>query len=331
LTVDANRTGRIAVVGSFSGVPGDLYRIAGLTLTGGRSDFAGALWALSGSLTLDRVHLVDNETTEFAGGAVEVADDASLAVIRSVIARNSAASAGGGVSSRGDLIVERSAVYGNHAGIEGGGLWIDGTAIVGETTIYGNTSGGTGGGIEVFRTTADLTLYHLSVVGNSSAGAGAGIWLDTDSIPVFGGGNLFARNRSLDRNPGLGATSNCNRHLGLVDQGNLSSDDSCGFTGASDLQNTDPDLLPLLAAGGPTPSVVPAAGSPVIDAAGDVNCLALDQREFLRPVDGDGDGVTDCDIGATEYTPGPDDALVIFADGFESGDLSAWSISSRGG
>jgi hypothetical protein len=43
--------------------------------------------------------------------------------------------------------------------------------------------------------------------------------------------------------------------------------------------------------------------SPVIDAGDNAACPAVDQRGVARPIDGDGDGVAVCDIGAVEYEP----------------------------
>ena len=75
-------------------------------------------------------------------------------------------------------------------------------------------------------------------------------------------------------------------------------------------------------AGGATPTMALQVGSPAIDAGGSVGCLATDQRGVVRPIDGDDDGTATCDIGAFEFQP-----MVIFADGFESGDTSGWSVT----
>jgi hypothetical protein len=59
-------------------------------------------------------------------------------------------------------------------------------------------------------------------------------------------------------------------------------------------------LIPRVAGnGGPTPTVALVEGSPAIDAADNITCLATDQRGVRRP---QGDG---CDIGAFEFDGGP--------------------------
>ncbi len=82
--------------------------------------------------------------------------------------------------------------------------------------------------------------------------------------------------------------------------------DVCGdfgmLLGNNLLGPTDPLLLPLADNGGPTPTHALHPDSPAIDMAGD-ECEPTDQRGMERPVDGDGDGIAKCDVGAFEYVP----------------------------
>ena len=63
----------------------------------------------------------------------------------------------------------------------------------------------------------------------------------------------------------------------------------------------------------PMPVLAYPADSPLTD-GGDA-CVALDARQNTRPLDGDGDGVALCDIGAYERPAAP--PMLIFDDGFE--------------
>ncbi|MGQ0603535.1 MAG: choice-of-anchor Q domain-containing protein [Anaerolineales bacterium] len=80
----------------------------------------------------------------------------------------------------------------------------------------------------------------------------------------------------------------------------------CNFVAAAgDLQNVDPKLGPLFG----TPAFFTLMpDSPAIDAGNPSGCndhlgnpLLTDQRGSLRALDGNGDGVARCDIGAFEY------------------------------
>ncbi len=90
--------------------------------------------------------------------------------------------------------------------------------------------------------------------------------------------------------------SNC---IGIItDAGhNLSSENSCAFTGVGSLNSTDPMLGPLADNGGPTLTMALLPGSPAIDAGDDAAAPSTDQRGFPRPV-----GAAS-DIGAYECNP----------------------------
>jgi hypothetical protein len=85
---------------------------------------------------------------------------------------------------------------------------------------------------------------------------------------------------------------------------NLSSDSTCDFDGAGDLNNTDPRLGKLQNNGGPTETMALLSGSPAIDSGNPSGCtdgkghlLKTDQRGKPRPDKEDKNG---CDRGAYE-------------------------------
>jgi hypothetical protein len=62
---------------------------------------------------------------------------------------------------------------------------------------------------------------------------------------------------------------------------------------------------PMLTApfSGEAHGMMPVAGSPAIDAGNNANCPAVDWRGYSRPIDGDEDGESICDLGAYELLP----------------------------
>jgi predicted flap endonuclease-1-like 5' DNA nuclease len=90
---------------------------------------------------------------------------------------------------------------------------------------------------------------------------------------------------------------------------NIAGDASCNLTQPSDRPTTDPLLGPLAVAPNGTWTCPPLAGSPALDGGNPVGCpdasgalLGRDQRGAQRPLDGNGDGLAICDIGAHELT-----------------------------
>jgi hypothetical protein len=95
---------------------------------------------------------------------------------------------------------------------------------------------------------------------------------------------------------------------GVLAFGSLISDGTCNlWPGGGNLSGVDPKLRPL-AWSNPGSTLVRTTHalrhtSPAIDAASSDYCQADDQRGVSRPIDGNGDGAADCDIGAFEYSP----------------------------
>lgn len=96
---------------------------------------------------------------------------------------------------------------------------------------------------------------------------------------------------------------------------------TCHFDHALDLDGilaANLQLGALADNGGPTPTILPAAGSAAINGANSAFCPDFDQRGQARD--------TQCDSGAVERStflpPTP-----LFLDGFEQGDSEAWSAA----
>lgn len=182
------------------------------------------------------------------------------------------------MTTASDIMIQNSTFRGAGSGI---GI-VTGEAML---SVFNSTFSGLTTGLDI--NTAMAELNHLTVA-NNQVGINA----------VFADGTLISN--SIIDNP---AGTNCTGET-LVSTGfNIDSDSSCGFVGLGDLNGVDPLLNPLTNNGGLTSTHLPQANSPAIDGNQDgqmVPCLNADQRGFSRPRDGNGDLISDCDIGAVE-------------------------------
>jgi hypothetical protein len=235
------------------------------------------------------------------GGAVTITD--------STIANNAA---GGAVTGGGDtggavggdsVVVVRSTVSGNTAEAGStsgsgstGGIATNGDLTVVNSTITGNTAAGPNGSGGGTGAAGKTVFVYSTASGNSAAQGSANIRFNSESADV-----AFA---SVIVDP-LGGAANCGGGAISSSAGdNYSDDSSCGFTNTAggDRQSAADPLLGVLADnGGPTLTMLPQPGSPLLDAVATADCQAgsasgvtTDQRGITRPQG------TGCDIGAVE-------------------------------
>jgi hypothetical protein len=253
-----------------------------LTISGGQN--SGVL--NSGTLTMNNCTVSHNigqrhGGISFGGG---IYNTGTLTINNSVISANGA-SGGGGIYSRGTATINSSTLTGN-SGAVGAGIFSQFGAplVITNSTITGNT-GDVGGGI-----TGGTTVISSSTISGNSASNGGGI----------ANAGVTFRNSIVANNQG----ENCYNST-ITSQGyNLSSDGTCNFNAAGDLNNTNPMLGSLQNNGGPTPTMALPSGSPAIDAGNPNGCtdanghpLTKDQRGMPRH---DKEDTRGCDIGAYE-------------------------------
>jgi hypothetical protein len=246
------------------------------------------------------------------------------------------AAAGGGVCNRGVASLINCTIVDNECqggiGANGG---VSGQARFFNETVTGGNGGvgGLAGGAAVYSDNGGQTTVEFVTLANNAVYSGRGgkggkgstsggtQSPDGSDAPdgraeganlfTFSGGALTVRS-SISVVSGTGPGRATQGSGSITDAGsNLCSDDSCGFTDASSLNDTDPLLQPLIDNGGPTSTMALDQGSPAIDSAHSSGAPSTDQRGYMRPA------VGGYDIGAFEVDaspspgPGPVDGYLV--------------------
>ena len=338
--VDANQIDRVLqVLGSAT------VRIEGVTLRNGDHHDekywlggGGVLHTSSGDLTIvDSV--VENNRASIGGGVSSIPGSGALTITDSAIRYNRTNGynpSGGGIFNDGQALLVRVSIRGNSASYvdflpggmseqygEGGGITHRaGNLTLTDSALVHNTAGNDVGGLYIERPADSVvTLVNVTAAENRAGGIDGG-WCSisadrivNSTIAHSDGGvcdrDVQVRNSILAFNSGRISgyvRQNCAWETATIDGSyNISSDDSCDFTGPGNLHSTDPRLADLDYYGGATTTYALRDGSPAIDAADVSQCPSEDQRGVLRP-----QGAV-CDIGALESRrPWKEDVVASF-------------------
>jgi hypothetical protein len=274
----------------------------------------GAVAILAGSLTVSRGSFTDNNATggmqpglypprptgSALGGGLYL-QSATADVQGVAIARNTVAP--------GPKWPDIPATLGT---ARGGGVALAGTSLaVRNTTFTANFAPDGGGGVHA-DAASTLTMQYATVAQNSSTGIAGGLVVSGTTAV---GATILAHNGG----------GNCQGPVGDLGSNIQYPDATCNAA----FLVTDPMLGPREESAGTIYHPL-LPGSPARDSSANP-CPAEDQRGAPRPVDGDGDTIAICDRGAIEADSTVPPTDVIFEDGFEAGDLTAWSGSSTDG
>lgn len=314
-------------------IQGGVIRSAGANLTLNDLEFTGNTFDVT-------------QPAKAAGviqGGLILANEGNLTLVDSTVTGNTFDANGGGgqnggvvqggailytPTSAGTLTITGTSISNNLVDVRGGEENAGGVAqgglvlVTGETSMQGairsssiaaNTAstGASGivqgaGAMLLPGTGLEIALVSSTVAGNTGDGGGISL-----------GGNLFLSkgvafaNTVVANGVGPSGSENCffEAESKPTSRGfNLDSLDQCNFHGAGDLVNRDPQLGPLGQNGGPTPTMVPAPTSPLVDQGASFG-LTTDQRGIPRPIDFPSipnspvPGADGSDIGAIELQP----------------------------
>jgi CSLREA domain-containing protein len=324
LTVDGSLISGNFAAHDGGGIGNDAYGIvsvsdAELRANTAQHDGGGAyaeqpLDLLQPSFSLERT-TVDDNTANHDGGGLE----------------NAFVNVGTVYCPCAGMTADASTISGNVAHTDGGGVASTADFHATNTTVSSNTASGTAGGI----LTLNLQLNNATITANLAQGGVGGIFA-TGGATVLN--TIISGNSLLPSGGGAPVASNCSSKIsGDYD---LVSGDCAPSSATHDVITSNPQLGPLADNGGPTftHSLATCAVklclnnftlSPAVDrgspaTTGSTACATVDQRGLSRSVDGNGDGVARCDIGAFEWHPpsfllgtfslAPEDATVAVQD-----------------
>ena len=255
----------------------------------------GALWNISGSALLERSTVSAN--TAFEGGGISTYGT-TLEMRQVNLVGNTATAPGGGGTNGGGLhhlggvvFITDATISGNVARNSGGGIYqvADENLTLTNVTLANNVADVLGGGLYHYGRYAVLT--NATLANNSAGVAGAAIYEDSPQTPASPGIVQLANSVIF------GSTVNCDGGLFQSLGHNLSQGSCASLTASTDRDVFAGALLvgSLAYNGGsfPMQTILPLAGSPLIDAGDPAQCNATDQRGASR--------VGTCDIGSVEF------------------------------
>ncbi len=307
------------------------------------------------SLSIERTLIAHNSSSGEGGGifangnATTQGEQYYVRVVDSELHDNSGSAGGAIYTSTDGTLVETTSIHDNHA--SRGGAIFTGFASPSQgvellelyaSTLSGNSAVTNGGGLFIEGGTG-ATLYGVTVFNNRAhstfpgSGTGGGVFVDS-SASFEAIATLLADNRdSLAATP----TSDCYGTLISGGYNFVSIDSGCTITGTTTGNLVghaptaiDPLVGPLEWLIDPTYPSIPSAsgkpghrpldGSPLINAGPPDSCVPKLGDFTWDMIGQDRTLGGSCEIGAVEYGAIPRD---LFADGFESGDTSAWSAA----
>ena len=276
------------------------------TVMDNQADSSGGGLYNDGPASLSGVSLINNRALTTNGGGIFNSSNAQLIATGSTLSQNYSGQSGGGINNRGTLTLTQSAVYSNTAVSQGSGLYNNANTDLINVTLSYNT-----GLSAMFNEVGTLNITNATISDNAAPNL---------KLQAGVGSSMILANTIV-----AGSGANCDGVITSAGH-NLDSANTCGFTAAGDLPNTNPQLGPLQNNGGATSTRDIAIGSPAVDGGDNATCPSVDQRGIARPQG------NSCDIGAYEVVgyPANDTPLTIPANGCVTSTLTIASNDGIG-
>lgn len=329
--------GNVAADGAGLQASGNIL-LDGMVFTGNQTTGAfdgGAIRVNAAGTLFVRNSTITGNTAGQSGGGIYFASGGSLVVESSTISGNLANGAattngGAGINFRGTvtaspptgftantLLIRNSTISGNVAASQGGGIFLDttftGSLQVANSTIANNTAGQSGGGVHLVTGGGSILVDNSTISGNTSSASGANAGGGGIARTSTTAGSVTIRNSvvSGNLNPGAGVRPDIAVGAsGTTLNANFSAlGDTTGLTlsgtSGNNITGAGINLGPLQDNGGPTFTMLPGAGSTLIDAGSN----ALIFPGLLNDQRGPGlqrtfnSGSPNVDIGSVEVQP----------------------------
>ena len=301
-------------------------------------DNGGGIYLYYGSCPLLRNLIINNNYADNMGGGIYSYWSSSPMLLSVVFIYNNADEGGGMANHFSSSPLLFQVTFSNNSARFGGGMYnyISSNPILLQVSFENNEASYDGGGI-YNDTNCYLEILSTSFINNSAIRNGGGFYSDeicstliinstfSENVANGGGGiynssesHLFITFSTLSENDNA-AICNLNSSISLsnsivwgntggsiinLEEGTVSVEysDVEGklYDGTGNISE-NPLLGPLDYYDGISLLYALQVGSPAIDSANPHRYITLDQRGFVRPIDGDNDSSADPDMGSYEY------------------------------